>query len=363
MQRLHAIVAVIAAVVCWIGTQALGRAARDARATWPKTIESAFYVPSPDSAPAMFAGSREFMADIMWAATLVYYGSSMTGEDDYRYLERFIDNVIALDPKFRRVYRWAGYAVTFQNERATQEEFRLSVKYLEQGLEQFPHGYELYWIAGMRYFLDLHAEDPDTRRAYRERGVELIEMAMRQPDAPKDLAKLAASLRLKLGQTQRALHDLREMILTTDNEEAQRVLIERYNELANTAFPEEAKQAKRAFEDSWRRELPFASPSLYIIMGDRPSPVIDFERLAVDRDLFGAEPAVGLDTDTTPRSTATGTRATTPDEWNDISRETALAAPTVTGEHQMRAFWRRWQRLVAPGAAPALREVRDVAAR
>jgi p-cumate 2,3-dioxygenase alpha subunit len=52
--------------------------------------------------------------------------------------------------------------------------------------------------------------------------------------------------------------------------------------------------------------------------------------------------------------------AATPDEWNDISREVASAAPTITGEHQMRSFWRRWQACLGPARAP-LAEVRRVA--
>ena len=52
--------------------------------------------------------------------------------------------------------------------------------------------------------------------------------------------------------------------------------------------------------------------------------------------------------------------ASTPEEWNDISREVVSAAPTTTGEHQMRSFWRRWQASLAPARAP-LAEVRRVA--
>jgi p-cumate 2,3-dioxygenase subunit alpha len=47
-------------------------------------------------------------------------------------------------------------------------------------------------------------------------------------------------------------------------------------------------------------------------------------------------------------------------EWNDISREVTSAEPTITGEHQMRAFWRRWLESLEPGRARA--EVRRVAA-
>jgi p-cumate 2,3-dioxygenase alpha subunit len=51
----------------------------------------------------------------------------------------------------------------------------------------------------------------------------------------------------------------------------------------------------------------------------------------------------------------------TPDGWNDISRDMHTPAPPITGEHQMRTFWRRWQDLVAP--PKRLAEVRHVAQR
>jgi p-cumate 2,3-dioxygenase subunit alpha len=54
--------------------------------------------------------------------------------------------------------------------------------------------------------------------------------------------------------------------------------------------------------------------------------------------------------------------AGTAEEWNDISRDIATAEPPITGEHQMRVFWRRWQELLAPNVA-SLAEVRRVATR
>lgn len=280
----------LVAALCWLGAQALGSRALDERKTWPAAEDYALFVPPASSAPVIFAGYRQLAADIYWARALVYYGSSLVGEADFRYLEQFIDNVLALDPKFVRVYRWASFAVTYKHERATQEEFRIAIRYLERAIQEFPDTYEFFSIAGQRYFLDLWSDNPQERQRFRERGVELIEQAMRKKDAPKTLATFAATLRTRIGQKERALHDLREMILTTDNEEAQQKLIERYNQLSQTAFPDEAKRAKEVFEAGWKREVPFTSPSLYVILGDRPPPVIDFGKLATDRDLFGAEP-------------------------------------------------------------------------
>ncbi len=284
-----AVLGLVASALCWLGAQALGSVANDERATWPAAEDYVWFLPPPKVAPIMFAGYRQMAADVTWARTLVYYGSSFVGDADYRYLEQYIDNVIALDPKFKRVYQWASYAVTFKAEKATNDEFKSAVKYLERGIKQFPDGYELYWIAGQRYFFDLYSKDKEERRRYRERGAELIEKAMRKEDAPKDLAKSAAAFRMKLGQKERALHALREIILTTENEKAQKVLIERYNLLAKKAFPKEETDAKKRFLEGWKRGFPFTNPSMYVLLGDRPSPYIDFDRLAFDRDLFGTD--------------------------------------------------------------------------
>ena len=54
--------------------------------------------------------------------------------------------------------------------------------------------------------------------------------------------------------------------------------------------------------------------------------------------------------------------ASTADEWNDISRDVATPEPPITGEHQMRVFWRRWQELLAPNVT-SIAEGRRVAAR
>ena len=283
------LIALVIAGLLGLASHSLGRAIRTERATWPPEQADVYLLPSPDTAPLLSGGYRQVAADVTWARALVYYGSSLVGDADFRYLERFIDNVLALDPRFHRAYKWAAYSVTFQNERATQEEYRLAIKYLELGMKAFPDDYEFFWSAGIRYFLDLYSEDPEERRSYRERGAELMEQAMRKPNAPDGLASFAASLRMKLGQKQQALANLREMILLTQDEEAQATLLRRYQSLAGEEFPDEARKAKEDLERSWQTELPWADLTMFIILGERPSPRIDFDELATERDLFGSE--------------------------------------------------------------------------
>jgi hypothetical protein len=290
MKSWPGIIVLAVVAVCWGGVQLVQGAANDERATWPK-VEEYVVLPSPETAPAASLGYRQLMADITWARLLVYYGSAHIGKSDFRYMQQFADNIIALDPQFKRVYRWAAYSMTHQQGYATQQEFHDSIKYLELGIKAFPDNYEMYWLAGMRYWLDLQADDdPEQERAWRERGAELIEIAMRKPDAPDTLATLAATIRTKLGQRERAKADLREMVLTTDNKKARQTLLDRIVYLdQSTDEADELERFRETFDAAWHAEIPFAPAHWYVLLGDRSSTIIDLDDLATDRDLFGVE--------------------------------------------------------------------------
>ena len=283
----------------WTGGQALQARALKDRAGWPRSEEFVLLPPAQLAAIA-YLGYREAAADVTWARALVYYGSTKAEGSDYRYLEKFVDNIIALDPRYKRVYRWAAYAVTFKEDVAKPEDFKTSLRYLEQGMAQFPDDYELFWLAGLRYFLDLPTTDLALAQRNKEHGAELIEQAMRKPNAPPDLATLAASLRTKLGQRERALRELREMILITDNRKAQDKMVNKLRGMmaeGDAGLVDEMVAAKASFERQWLTEMPWAPVTFYTLLGAAPSPVIDLAALAADRDLIGIEPGDGAAVD------------------------------------------------------------------
>ncbi len=257
------------------------------RERWPSSEDQELMVLRP-AAPVL---GREVTADILWAKTLVYYASASLGEYDFRYLEPYLDAVLAADPHFKRVYRWAAYAVTAKRGRPTDADYFASLKYLDQAMKLYPDDYEYPWIAGTRYFLDLHPQDEKTRRQYREKGAELMEEAMRKPGAPTIYASLAAAFRTKLGQKEHALRNLQEMILTTKDEKARFALIRRLREgYLAPDLADELDRVTHRLDHDWKANMPYAPPALYFIMGNRPSKVIDFDQLATERDLFGANP-------------------------------------------------------------------------
>jgi len=74
---------------------------------------------------------------------------------------------------------------------------------------------------------------------------------MRKPDAPQDLATQAATIRTKLGQHERAIDNLREMIMTTDNERARKKMLRRLALLADDRTADMRSVARQ----QWRRRL------------------------------------------------------------------------------------------------------------
>ena len=278
---------VAVAAAGWLGAHGLGARARAEREHWPEG-EGLVWLPPPKAAPIVAMGYRQLWADIDWGRMLVYYGLNRRDHAtyQYRYLTRFLDNIIALDPKFKRVYDWAAYAVLFQGGTVKAEEYRLSMRYLERAMQEFPDTYRFFWLAGTRYYIYLPTDDPAEKRRYHERAATLMEQAMRKRDAPADLTTYAVGLRTQLGQHERALHDLREVIMTTEDPEAQQKLIEAYRAMAGKEFPEEATRAKVELQRGWMEQMPFASPHLYIVLGDRPPRVIDLDALAAEQSVF-----------------------------------------------------------------------------
>lgn len=274
------------ALLLWLGAHTLRSEAMTARKAWPKTQSTSFV---PPVELARFAPYPELLADVLWCRLLVYYGSNWGGEGDLGQVEDFLDAIVALDPRFKAVYEWAGFAVAYRTGQATQEEFQSSIRYLEKAMKEFPEDYRYFWLAGTRYYFDLWSKDEATRKRYRERGADLIEQAMTRPNAPQDLVTTAAAMRSKLGQYNRALDNLRQMISSTSDPEARKQMLKRVK-VSDPGLAEELARASAELQDTWLSNLPMVPLDFFLQLGPNPSPVIDLRVLATPHDLFGAVP-------------------------------------------------------------------------
>jgi hypothetical protein len=264
------VVAFVAAAALYAVNWILGEDLRATRARTP-AIEERLFVPNPRTARFISAGYNELAADVAWARTLVYYGDGVVNGFSMQDVEPLVALVNTLDPWFHRPYAWGGYATTFRQKETTQDDYRASVAILERGAKVFPEDWELAWMLGLRYYSDLKSSDPAEQKQLQEIGVSYIEKAMRLPKAPGDLPNLAASLRSKLGQHDRALRELREMILTMEPGKARDALIDRYQSMSTESQAQALRAAGEAFDRAWKANLPYAPATLYGMVGP-PAP-------------------------------------------------------------------------------------------
>ena len=247
------------------------------------------FVPSAEAAPFVSAGYRELAADLFWVRLTGYFGG---GESTAHGIGALVDAITTLDPRFHRVYEWGGRAMTLAHEGVDQATYLHAIALLERGMQQCEDDWRLPYLAGQIYTQDLVTNDPAQRHAWDDKGTLLIEKAIRKPGAPAEAAEWAAVMRTKLGQRERAVRELREMILVTDDNKARAALIQRLAKLEQSDADElgaEILEMRRRFETEWHEARPSLPAAMYILLGPPLRPGFDMTDLATGgRDLLPA---------------------------------------------------------------------------
>lgn len=273
------------------GARGLGALAQDQRSRWPQTLDPP-YAPAPASAPLLSLGYREAYADYLWVRVVTYFG----GDDDRASATRpLVEAIVALAPRFQRIYAWGGLAMSAMGTGATEADYRAAIAVLERGARLFPDDWRIPLYAGQIYVTNLRSTDPDQARADQAAGARWLERAVRIPGAPTNMATVAAGLRTRLGQQEQAIRDLRELILYTTDRDQRDKLVAKLAKLQGTRSDEldwELAVTSRRFAEAWDRERPELPPSTYLLVGPPLRSWFDPADLAIDRDLIGVEPPI-----------------------------------------------------------------------
>jgi hypothetical protein len=262
----------------------------------PDTAIDERYAPSPKAAPFLAVGYRELAADLLWIRLTGYFGDDKSTAQS---IGALVDAIIALDPKFERPYDYGANAMTLAHYGVDQDTYLHAIAILERGAKEFPNNWRMPMDAGQMYTQDLQTKDPAQRRAWDDKGTMLVESAIRKPGAPTEAAEFAAMMRTKLGQRDRAVRELREMLLVTGDAAARKRLIDRLAELDHDNADElaaEIYEERHRFTDAWKRDRPVIPASMYILLGPHVSPRFEMTDLATGgRDLVGSEPIERLE--------------------------------------------------------------------
>jgi hypothetical protein len=252
------------AVVAFAGARFARESAASQR---PKDTIDEPFAPSAEAAPIVTVGYRELAADVLWVKFLGYFGGAHSTADG---IGGVVDAIVALDPQYQRIYEHGARAMTMADEGVTQQTYLHAVAVLERGMQEFPDNWRILNLASEIYAQDLKTDDPAQRRAWQEKAIRLVEAAVRKPGAPPEAATWAAQMQSKLGQKQRAIAGLRELILLTRDVDARKRLIDKLASLEDASSEELASELyaeQHKFVEAWKRDRPGVPPSMYILIG------------------------------------------------------------------------------------------------
>ena len=250
------------------------------------------YAPTPELAPLLSLGFRELAADLLYIRLRVYYGAYY--ETSATAVAALAESIQALDPKQRAIYSYGANAMTIAPIGVDQSLYRRAVALLEKGIDQFPDDWQLLLLAGQMYIQDLETKDPAQRRAWDERGTLLVESAIRKPGAPLKNATWVAHLRSsKLGQRERAIEGLHELLLVTTDKRGRKALLDALAKLQHEDSAEiasELYELRKRFEHEWLTQRPAVKASMFLLLGPPLPRSFELADLATGgQDFIGSE--------------------------------------------------------------------------
>lgn len=260
------------------------RLTRDIAASQRETeLEQPPYTPSPTAAPFISLGYRELFSDLIYARFRGYFGG---GKAHAAAMGDLAETIAALDPTRRRIYELGALAMTSAPQGVNNEMHLRAIRFLAQGEREFPDYAKFPNLAGQIYLVDLQTDDPALRREWDLKGAQLLESAARKPGASSASAMTAAYLQSKLGQQERAVNNLRELLLITSDAGARKEILEKLGALLNENQDEIAAElliSRKRFERERRENRPAVPPSMYLLIGKPLPDHFDMADLAAGR--------------------------------------------------------------------------------
>jgi hypothetical protein len=186
----------------------------------PKSMGDKEYsvLPNPNALVWMSMGQQEFVADLIWIRALQYNNI----KNEAHLAENFADAMIALDPQFKAVYKWASVASVF-SDNITPQSVEKANYYLALGAKQFPlDPYYDYSIAlnNISYYPKT-TEEKD--KQLRSDAIAHLQLAMQKPGAEPNISLLISGL-LNNDDVSAKIKFLQQAVLTEDDPETKRHL-------------------------------------------------------------------------------------------------------------------------------------------
>ncbi len=237
-----------------------------------QTYEDVYYLPPPDQLVMGSLGYRELLADLIWMKALIYFGSEIVHRGGVKNLYAYTDAMLALDPHFKKVYRWVASAAIYRTGDVTNDDIRKAIAYLERGITVFPDDGDLAWDLGATYAYELAPMlvGDDERAEARRHGLVYLQLAALRGAGPAWLALSAAGQLSRLGKTEQAIKHLQDVYATISDDSMKQQVLARLGQLRNASYAEAFQRTAQELEAARMKNFPYVDPSLFMLLGKRP---------------------------------------------------------------------------------------------
>ena len=236
-----------------------------------QTYEDIYYLPPPEWLQVMSLGHRQALADLIWLRALIYFGDEFANKGAVKHVFNYGESMLALDPDFRRVYRWVGVAGVYTPTGSSPEVIERAIDVLRRGVERFPDDGDLAWDAGATIIYELVPnlpKDDPNREPLKAEGTEHMMAAARLGAGPAWLVITNASALRKLGERDRELHHLEEMYAVIRDPEVKAQIEVRLSQLRDQAYSEAFRSVNEEFELRRLEDFPYMPSTLYFFVAD-----------------------------------------------------------------------------------------------
>lgn len=172
-----------------------------------------FYLPPSKVLQMVHLDYAEFLADLIWVQTVLYFSEEFVGNRSFEHLEVLLNTVTDLDPRFEKAYIWGGSAFMYNGRLITKESIERSTRILKKGwsfYNESPQPWRIgadFWripfMIGFNYAIELKEKN---------KGAPYIRAAAKFEGVPDYIRTWGATLYRRAGRSEEALDTLKEQL-------------------------------------------------------------------------------------------------------------------------------------------------------
>lgn len=242
------------------------------------TSEDIYAIPSEAQLVVFSLGYRSAAADLLFGRTMVAAGVHFAERRVFHHLDAYLRGIIALDPKYLDVYRYADTLLNLSTVEMPKENLYIAREIQERGLREFPHEPQLWISTGqfMAYLAPNRFTDEKTKREWRLAAIPILQHACDiwpSREALPDVCLSSSTLYNQAGETDAAIDSLQRLIAVSDDETLRARAAEKLRQLAGERAARKVQESLRHLEPLREGDLPAVNPLRYQLL----SPPFDEE--------------------------------------------------------------------------------------